>query len=43
MTTPTGRSSAIASIAGRTPTGSSVNFLDESPKNVFDPTPSASP
>jgi glutamine synthetase len=35
MTTPTGRSSAIASIAGRTPTGSSVNFLDESPKNVF--------
>ncbi len=35
MTTPTGRSSAIASIAGRTPTGQSVNFHDESPKQVF--------
>ncbi len=35
MTTPTGRSSAIASIAGRTPTEQSVNFTDHSPKNVF--------
>ena len=35
MTTPTGRSSAIASIAGRAPTEQSVNFTDHSPKNVF--------
>jgi glutamine synthetase len=35
MTTPTGRSSAIASIVGRAATDKSVNFLDESPKSVF--------
>ncbi|MDB6172779.1 MAG: glutamine synthetase catalytic region [Chthoniobacteraceae bacterium] len=35
MSTLTGRLSAIASIAGRIPSGSTVNFSDESPETVF--------
>ncbi|MES2572399.1 MAG: glutamine synthetase III, partial [Verrucomicrobiota bacterium] len=35
MSTLTGRLSAIASIAGRIPTGPTVNFSDESPETVF--------
>ena len=35
MSTLTGRLSAIASIAGRTPTGATVNYNEESPRTVF--------
>ncbi|MEK0445533.1 MAG: Glutamine synthetase [Verrucomicrobiota bacterium] len=35
MSTLTGRLSAIASIAGRSPSGATVNFSEESPKTVF--------
>jgi glutamine synthetase len=35
MSTLTGRLSAIASIVGRTPSGQTVNYSDESPKSVF--------
>jgi glutamine synthetase len=35
MTTPTGRAGAVSAIIGRTPSESTVNYSDESPKSVF--------